>query len=195
MLKPLAAFLISLLLPLASGPAVAACAGSDLLAALTSEERAGLDAAVAAVPFATGNHWRAVRGEQTIHLIGTLHLSDPRMTAIAGRLTPLIAQAGRVYLEATDTEIEALQQAIARQPDLIFTTGPTLPERLSREEWAVLSDAMRLRGIPPFLASKLPVGPSCPAALRHVGHGRRRGRPGPPGDRGGACRRSADAGA
>jgi uncharacterized protein YbaP (TraB family) len=153
-MRPLAALLLALFLPFAATPAKAACAGSDLIAAMPVADRAALDAAVAAAPFATGNHWRAQRGERTIHLIGTLHLTDPRMAAIAERLGPVIARADRVYLEATDAETEALQQAIARQPDLIFTTGPTLPERLSRAEWAALSEQMRTRGIPPFLASK-----------------------------------------
>lgn len=150
--------LLTLLLPILflAHPVAAqsTCAGQDLISALTDAERAPLDAAVARAPYPQGNHWRATKGERTLHLVGTLHLFDPRMTAVADRLAPLIADADKLFVEATDAEMKTLQKAIAETPDLIFTTGPTLPEQLTPGEWAKLSDALRDRGIPPFLASK-----------------------------------------
>ena len=38
------------------------------------------------VPYATGNHWIATRGDQVVHVVGTFHLSDPQMDGIAARL-------------------------------------------------------------------------------------------------------------
>lgn len=143
------------LLPAFASPATAAsCGGRDLLPALAADQRAALDQAVAASPYASGNHWRAEKAGSTIDVIGTLHLYDPRMDAIAARLRPLIAAADEVWLEATDAEIARIKDAMARDPALLVTTGPTLPERLSPDEWQALSAEMSDRGIPPFMVSK-----------------------------------------
>lgn len=130
------------------------CAGQDLIAALDATARAELDRAVDQAPYPQGNHWRATRGARTIDIVGTFHLFDPRMVPAAAALTPLIADADRVYLEATDREMAELQKAMSERSDLLLTSGPTLPERLSETEWQELSAAMTERGIPAFMASK-----------------------------------------
>lgn len=132
----------------------AACAGRDLLPGLPADQRAEIDQAIAASPYPSGNHWRAEKDGSAINVIGTLHLFDPRMTPVAERLTPLIAAADAVYLEATEKEFAEIKAAMARDPTMLVTTGPTLPERLSPAEWQTLSTAMSERGIPPFMASK-----------------------------------------
>lgn len=154
-MKPVLSCLAACLALLAA-PAVAqtSCAGHDLIATLPAADRATLEQASAAAPFPEGNHWRAEKAGATIDLIGTFHLYDPRMDAPMDRLRPLIGQADAVYLEATDVEIKALQTAVSSKPDLLFTTGPTLPEQLSEPEWSALGTAMNDRGIPAFLASK-----------------------------------------
>lgn len=154
-MKPVVYCLVACLALLAA-PALAqtSCAGKDLIAALPKADHVALDQAVAAAPFPAGNHWRAEKAGATIDLIGTFHLYDPRMDAPMDRLRPLIGQADAIYLEATEVETKALQTAVSSQPDLLFTTGPTLPERLSEPEWQSLSAAMSDRGIPAFLASK-----------------------------------------
>lgn len=154
-MKPVLSCLAACLALLAA-PALAqtSCAGRDMIAALSGADHAALDQASAAAPFPAGNHWRAEKAGATIDLIGTFHLYDPRMDAPMDRLRPLIGQADAIYLEATDVEIKALQTAVSSKPDLLFTTGPTLPEQLSEPEWQSLSTAMNDRGIPAFLASK-----------------------------------------
>lgn len=154
-MKPILTVLATCLALLAA-PALAqnSCAGQDLIATLPAADHAALEQASAAAPFPAGNHWRAEKSGATIDLIGTFHLYDPRMDAPMDRLRPLIGQADAIYLEATDVEIKALQTAVSSKPDLLFTTGPTLPERLSEPEWQSLSTAMNDRGIPAFLASK-----------------------------------------
>ncbi len=155
-MKQILTSLATCLALLATAPAVAqtACAGRNLITDLSGPDQAALAAAVAKAPFPEGNHWRAEKGGAQIDLIGTFHLYDPRMDAPMQRLRPLIAKADRIYLEATDAEIAALQKAVASKPDLMFTAGPTLPERLSEPDWQALSTAMTARGIPAFLASK-----------------------------------------
>jgi len=157
-LNHFAVFAFCLLAPATAGaqsPSTAiTCTGTDLIAAMPESDRAALYARTDAVPYPEGNHWRAVRGSQTIDIIGTFHLYDARMDAPVRRLEPLIAAADAVYLEATQVEVKALQDAVARNNELLFTKGPTLPERLSAEEWQALSEAVTARGIPPFMASK-----------------------------------------
>lgn len=143
-----------LLLAFASPAAANTCGGTDLLPGLPADQRAALDQALADMPYASGNHWRAEKEGSVIDVIGTLHLYDARMDPVAERLRPLIAAADTVYLEATEKEIAEVKDAMARDPSLMVTTGPTLPERLSPEDWQTLSDAMSDRGIPPFMVSK-----------------------------------------
>ncbi|MCY1127144.1 TraB/GumN family protein [Frigidibacter sp. RF13] len=131
------------------------CAGEDMIAALPPADRAELDAATEAAPYPSGNHWRAVKDGSVIDIVGTMHIYDPRMDAPAERLLPVIRAADAIYLEATDKEMEAIQSAIATRPDLMVSTGPTLPERLSEPEWQALSAAMTERGVPPFIAAKM----------------------------------------
>jgi len=138
-----------------AAPARAACAGQDLIPALPEADRTALGAAVGPSAYAAGNHWVARRGTTEIALIGTYHLYDPRMEAVAERLTPVIAGAEILFVEATDTEVEELQQTVARDPSRLFLTdGPTLPEALPEEDWQRLSAEFRARDIPPFLGAK-----------------------------------------
>ncbi|MCE2748202.1 MAG: TraB/GumN family protein [Rhodobacter sp.] len=141
---------------LVAAPASAACRGRNLINTLAAETQAGLRAAADAAPFARGNLWRATRGDQVLHLIGTFHLDDPRHDALMARLAPLIDGASTVLVEAGPEEEAALQAALAADPSLVFLTdGPTLPETLAPATWDRLKDALRARSIPPFLGAKM----------------------------------------
>jgi len=155
-LRATIAFLLALacVLPGAAGAQTTTCHGRDLIADLSAPDRSAMDAAVAAVPYPGGNHWRATRGTQNIDVIGTFHLYDPRMDAPMARLAPLIAGADRVYLEATDVEIAELKQAVATRPELLVLQGKTLPERLPEADWQKLSAALQARGVPAFMGAK-----------------------------------------
>lgn len=133
----------------------AECLGRNLIDAMPEAERRALFDAADRVPYPRGNFWRATRGDQTIHLIGTYHLDDPRHAATMDRITPLIDSASTVLVEAGPDEEAALMADLARNPSLMVQTeGPTLREALTDPEWRLLSDAMRERGLPPFMVSK-----------------------------------------
>lgn len=135
--------------------AVAECQGTNLLETLPGAELSALQARAAEVPFAEGNLWQAEKGGARVVLVGTYHLDDPRLDPMAARLAPVLAQSRRLLVEAGPEEERALKDRIGREPALIVNTdGPTLPESLAPETWARLSQAMRDRGIPPFLAAK-----------------------------------------
>ena len=148
-------FFAAFLLFSAATAAQAACEGENLLAKMDEGERRALLAAADAVPFPRGNLWRAVRGEEVVHLVGTYHLDDPRHGEVMARVAPLVEAAAVVLVEAGPEEEAALMADLARDPSLmVLTEGPTLREALPEAEWAMLADAMRARGLPPFMVSK-----------------------------------------
>jgi uncharacterized protein YbaP (TraB family) len=133
----------------------AGCAGSDLIAAMPDDARAALEAKVDAVPFARGLIWRATRGEAVVYLVGTYHFDDPRHDAMMRRVAPLLDQARTLLLEAGPEEEAALTRALAERPEFLFITeGPTLIDILPPDDWTALAEAMRARGVAPFLASR-----------------------------------------
>ena len=150
------AALLCLLLVVPGHSAVAACAGTDLWPTLPAEDRAAIDAAVDSLAYPRGNFWRATRGEEVVHLVGTYHFDDPRHDAIIERLTPIIESAATLLVGAGPEEQERLKSEMTRRPDRLFlVTGPTLPEQLDTADWQALATAMQARGIPAFMASKM----------------------------------------
>jgi uncharacterized protein YbaP (TraB family) len=139
-----------------AAPLRAGCDGRDLIAALPAPERAALAAAAAASPYPNGNLWRATRGDAVVHIVGTYHFPDRRHDVMIDRVRPLLAGAATVLVEAGPEEEKALAAELARRPEFMFLTdGPTLPEMLPEPDWQALAAEMRLRGVPPFLGSKL----------------------------------------
>ncbi len=132
----------------------AACEGRDLRATLTAPERQALDQAVAATPYPAGNRWRASRGDEVVHLVGTVHIDDPRLAGPADRLRPLVAEAGMILLEMTSAERDALMQAMQADPDLLVLPDATLPDLMEEADWQRLSEAARARGLPPFMVAR-----------------------------------------
>lgn len=158
-MRPTACFraaLLALALPLlAAMPGRAACVGADLIAALPAPDRAALDRAVDAVPFARGNVFRATRGDQIIDMVGTYHLADPRHAALVDQVAPLLDTAAVLLVEAGPDEETRLKAEVARRPGFVLLTeGPTLPELLGDKDWQALVAEMRARGIPPTVASR-----------------------------------------
>lgn len=136
-------------------PALAACTGQNLLANTDDKTKAWLKTALGTQPYATGNFWRATRGTEVIHIIGTYHLDDPRHDATMAKLAPIIDASTTILLEAGPDEESALKSAMAKNPDLLFITdGPSLIEQMTKEEWTTIAAAMKARGIPPFMAAK-----------------------------------------
>ena len=137
-------------------PVSAQCTGTDLMETLPTDQRAAIDRNIDGLPYARGNAWTARRGDEVVHIVGTYHLDHPRHDAVLERFAPEIDSADVVLVEAGPDEEARLKTEMTRDPSLLFlTSGPTLPEQLSEEEWQALSAAMNARGIPAFLASKM----------------------------------------
>lgn len=131
------------------------CDGTDARLGLSPGDRVALDAMTATFAYPEGNHWRATRGDDVVHVVGTVHVDDPRLGPVMARLAPLIRDAALVLVEATPAEEKAMQDHMARDPSLLIVTdGPTLPDLLPEEDWQRVKAAALDRGIPGFMAAK-----------------------------------------
>lgn len=135
--------------------ASAQCGGSDLRPSLTEAERQVLADAADTTPFPDGNHWLAEKNGQTIRVIGTMHIGDPRMDGLTDRLAPHVAEADLLFLEITKEEEKRMEALMASDPGLLLLTDTTLPEQLDEATWALIAEAARARGLPPFMAAKM----------------------------------------
>ncbi len=140
---------------LIAAPLQAACSGQSLRDALTESEAETLLRRLDATPYAEGNHWRATKGDEVLHLIGTMHLSDDRLTAPAARLEPLVRSAGLLLLEMTAVEEAELQASLQSDMDMLLLPDRTLPDLMPEEDWQQLAAAMRQRGMPPFMGARM----------------------------------------
>ncbi|MEO0370219.1 MAG: TraB/GumN family protein [Pseudomonadota bacterium] len=146
-------FLFMSLLP---GAAVALCEGQDLIDAMTADDRAALQAEADAMPYPQGLYWQATRGDQTITMFGTYHFRHARTDAHLELVKADIDRADAVYLEMSQDEQTSFQNAIARDPGIMFITeGPTLPDLLGEDDWAKFKSEMETRGFPGIMASRL----------------------------------------
>jgi uncharacterized protein YbaP (TraB family) len=139
-----------------AGPATALCVGDSYLASMSDQQRQALAEIVDATPYAEGLTYHATRGEDRLTVVGTMHIYDPRLEIIRTRVAADVRSADLVILEATADEEQQLRDLITTNPGLIFIVdGPTLPELLDEETWALLSDAASQRSIPGFMAAKM----------------------------------------
>jgi len=149
-------FILTILFSLLNLPAAAQCVGENLLDTMSAADRADLDKAIAAHPYPSGNLWKARKGNTTIHIMGTIHLSDERLASYLSPLWPILNSTDLVLLEANRESMAQLKSKMLSDPSLMFVTdGPTLPERLSDKDWELLTSEMSIRGVPGFLASKM----------------------------------------
>ena len=137
-------------------PASAQCVGDSFYDLLSAGEKAELEASLVDMPYAEGLTWTATRGDDTLTIIGTMHVFDPRLEVIRAKMGEAVQTADLIMLEATPAEEAALQEMITTDPGRLFIVdGPTLPERLDEETWQMVSDAATERGIPVFMAAKM----------------------------------------
>ncbi|MDU8909656.1 TraB/GumN family protein [Aestuariicoccus sp. MJ-SS9] len=147
-------FLTACLIWVLASAASAQCTGTDLRPTLTGAERTELTAATAAAPYTSGNHWRAERDGEVLHVIGTMHLGDPRLDGPTARLAPVVENAALLLLEITKAEEKELQKAIATDPGMITLRDTSLPELMDAAAWQTLAEAAAERGLPAFMAAK-----------------------------------------
>lgn len=151
----------------------AACTGTDLRQSLSETDRSWIETRVAAIPFAEGNHWIARRGDRQIHVIGTMHVNDPRMDPVQARLASAVEHSEVLLLEVSPEEKAEFQVELAARNDLtLITDGPSLIDRMPQQDWAQIAQLAQSRGVPSWMAAKmrpwfLAVSLSAPPCLRN----------------------------
>lgn len=137
-------------------PAAAACVGESYLDVMSDAQRVELDTRAAALPYAEGLTWTATRGDDTLTVVGTMHIYDPRLENIRTKVGDAVRNADLVMLEATPAEEALLQELMVTDPGILFIVdGPTLPELLDEDTWQMLAAAATDRNIPSFMAAKM----------------------------------------
>ena len=149
---------------LASGRAhaeIPACTGADLTASLQKDDPAAYDkikAEAAATPNGKGLLWKLEKpGEKPSFLFGTMHMTDPRVTALPPAAQKAFDAADTLIIETTDVlDQQKMMAAMLKEPDLMmFTDDTTLTSMLSPADAASVNKALDARGIPPSSVAKM----------------------------------------
>ncbi len=138
-----------------SGVATANCDGPNFYKTRPLAERTALEAAAAKVPYNEGLLWRVEKQGVVSHIIGTFHMHLPEHADMVTRIAELQPQPETVFLELTKADQLGFQRHLTNNPDVyLIEDGPSLIDRLTEEEWAQISDLLRERGLPSFLAAR-----------------------------------------
>ncbi|PSJ62033.1 TraB/GumN family protein [Pseudaminobacter soli (ex Li et al. 2025)] len=177
-------FLIMTVLAMGEAHAGAeACKGTDMLAALQKSDPALLDkikAEAAATPNGRGLLWKIEKaGETPSFLFGTMHMTDPRVTALPPAAQKAFDVSGTVVIETTEIlDQSKMVAAIMKEPELtMFTDSTTLASLLSPEDAAIVDKALTDRGISlasvakmkPWMLSAMVALPACELARKSEG--------------------------
>jgi uncharacterized protein YbaP (TraB family) len=141
-------------------PCRADCAGKDLFAELMTQapaELAAIKEVGRSLPFGNGRLFRLSReGIASSILFGTLHLSDPRVTAFSSRVTEAIAAARSVAVEFVERGKTSRRTAKHAAAGAMRGRISQRPARLlSADELDLLNKALARRGIDARVALNL----------------------------------------
>jgi uncharacterized protein YbaP (TraB family) len=148
-----AAALMALVLPAYADPAPVQCHGADMMAELEARSPS-VFATVMSESHETANTeavlWKVEKpGLQPSYLLGTMHLSDPRISQLSPRVKDIIAHSKSVALEVADLSDRAVGIAMANAGRLlIYTNGKTLSTELSEDEFKKVQRVVQQAGMP-----------------------------------------------
>lgn len=137
------------------------CAGADMLSALQKDDPAAyrkIETEAAATPNGKGLLWKLEKaGERPSFLFGTMHMTDPRVTALPPAAQKAFDAADTVVIETTEVlDKQKMMAAFLKEPELMmFTDSTTLSSLLSPDDAAAVNKALDARGIPPASVAKM----------------------------------------
>lgn len=151
------ALLVSFLVLLASVGSASAqevvCTGKDLLAEMRNAEPdryAALVAEAKGIPNGKGLLWKIEKArQQPSYLLGTMHVTDPRVLVMPPAARIAFAEASVVVIESDEIlDEKKATAALLMRPDLsMFTDGTTIADHLSPEDAAKLETGLKARGL------------------------------------------------
>jgi uncharacterized protein len=151
------------------------CGAKDLVAELeisNPAEFARLRAEGAKVRNSGARFWKLEKtGQKPNWLLGTMHVTDPRVTALPAEAKSAFEGSAVILLESD--EVLDQQKAAAKlmaKPDLIYFAGKeTIADHLNPEERKLLEDGLMKRGLPfnavvkmkPWMLTSMVALPTC----------------------------------
>ena len=159
------------------------CGGADLLAKYEKEDPAGfarLRAEADAVPNGKGIFWKIEKdGQPASWLLGTMHVTDPRVLAMPEAARTAYAEAATVIVESDEIADEKKAgAAIMARPDLtMFTDGKSITDFLDKEDTEKLAEGLKRRGLSlsavgrmkPWMIASFVALPACEIARKTAG--------------------------
>ena len=158
----LAASVLAVLLSISSAKAQdASCGGRNLIAEMKTSDPARLaklETEAAAIPNGKGLFWKIEKaGVAPSYLLGTMHVTDPRVLAMPKGADEAYATAKTVIVESDEiVDDQKAAAAIMMQPGLtMFTDGKSIGDFLKDDQEAKLAAGLKVRGIPLTLVAKM----------------------------------------
>jgi uncharacterized protein YbaP (TraB family) len=159
------------------------CGGEDLLAKYEKDDPAGfarLRAEADAVPNGKGIFWKIEKdGQPASWLLGTMHVTDPRVLAMPEAARTAYAGAATVIVESDEIADEKKAgAAIMARPDLtMFTDGKSITDFLDKEDTEKLTEGLKSRGLSlaavgrmkPWMIASFVALPACEIARKAAG--------------------------
>jgi uncharacterized protein YbaP (TraB family) len=136
------------------------CHGIDMLAEMQNKSPA-VYKTVMDQSRATANTeallWKIEKpGVAPSYLLGTMHLSDPRISTLSDKAKDAIAHSKSVALEVADLSDKAVAAAMAKaQSLLVYSNGKTLKAQLSDDEFQKVRQVVAKAGMPETVSGVL----------------------------------------
>lgn len=159
------------------------CGGSNLLTKYEKDDPAGfakLRAEADAVPNGKGIFWKIEKdGQPPSWLLGTMHVTDPRVLAMPDAAQTAYADAATVVVESDEiVDEKKAGAAILARPDLtMFTDGRSITDFLDGDGAERLAEGLKKRGLSlaaigrmkPWMIASFVALPACEIARKTAG--------------------------
>lgn len=160
-----------------------ACTGTNVLTELQKKDPAryaAVQAEANAVPNGKGTFWKVEKtGLEPSYLLGTMHLTDPRVLKMPAGAQEAFKTAKTVVIESDEIldEKKAAMALLAKPELTMFTDGSTITGLLGKEESAKLETGLKTRGISlglvermkPWMIASFVSLPACEMARKSEG--------------------------
>ncbi|TWF50275.1 TraB/GumN family protein [Neorhizobium alkalisoli] len=154
-------FLVLFHLTAARAEEAAACGGHNLVEEMKANDPAGyqkLLAEGAKVPNGKGIFWKIEKpGVPTSYLLGTMHVSDPRVLKMPDGADAARLQANTIVVESDEVldDKKAMAGMLAKPELTMFTDGTSIETLLSKPDLDLLQAGLMKRGIPLAAVSRM----------------------------------------
>ncbi|SFB25000.1 hypothetical protein SAMN03159496_02524 [Rhizobium sp. NFR07] len=138
-----------------------ACHGTSLVDEMKAKDPAAYQRIVAEgdkVPNGKGIFWKIEKpGTATSWLLGTMHVTDPRVLKMPAGADAALTDAKTIIVESAEVldEQKAMGSVLANPELTMFTDGTSIEKLLSKDDLALLESGLKQRGIPLAAVSRM----------------------------------------